>query len=81
MVEGVSIETTIDPLNQLIAGTHRGAGRDRPWRLRYLSTDQLDAMAAVAGLELADRIEDWAGATNSGPPPSSYVSFYRLNRR
>jgi hypothetical protein len=81
VVDGVSIETTTDPLKQLIDGTHRGAGRDRPWRLRYLGPDQLDAMAEVAGLELADRIEDWTGERSSATPPSSYVSFYRLNRR
>jgi len=81
VVEGVTIETVIDPLNQLIDGTHRGAGRDRPWRLRYLNTDQLDAMATVAGLELADRTEGWSGATGTSGPPRSYVSFYRLNRR
>ena len=32
----------------------------RPWHIRWSTPDQLDAMAAAAGLVLADRWPDWA---------------------
>jgi SAM-dependent methyltransferase len=57
--------TEHDPRTQLVTGQHveltDGAVRLRPWRIRYLSTEQLDAMAADAGLELRERWADWRG--------------------
>ncbi|HSL60059.1 MAG TPA: class I SAM-dependent methyltransferase [Acidimicrobiales bacterium] len=59
--------TEHDPATQVVTGQHielvdGGATvRLRPWRIRYATTDQLDAMAAAAGLDLADRRADWAG--------------------
>ena len=55
-----------DRAEQTITGQHihlTEAGiRLRPWHLRYAGPDELDAMAAAAGLELAWRHADWAGA-------------------
>jgi SAM-dependent methyltransferase len=57
--------TEHDPRTQLVTGQHveltDGAVRLRPWQIRYLSTEQLDAMAAEAGLELRERWADWRG--------------------
>jgi len=78
VVEGVHIETTSDPTTGVIHGVHRGSGRDRPWRLRYLSPAQLDAMAAEAGLELVDRWESWRGDRFVEGYSDQHVSFYRL---
>ncbi len=78
VVEGVRIETTSDPTTGVIHGVHRGAGRDRQWRLRYLSPTQLDEMAADAGLELVDRWESWRGGRFVDGRSDQHVSFYRL---
>jgi SAM-dependent methyltransferase len=55
-----------DPGAQTVAGQHveiteRGI-RLRPWHLRYAPPEELDAMAAAAGLTLVSRHGDWAGA-------------------
>ncbi len=52
-----------DPVAQTVAGQHieiseTGIGL-RPWFLRYASPDELDAMAAHAGLALQERWSDW----------------------
>jgi SAM-dependent methyltransferase len=55
-----------DPSNQTVAGQHveiSEAGiRLRPWHLRYAAPDELDAMAAAAGLVVVTRHADWAGS-------------------
>ena len=47
----------------------------RPWKIRYASPVQLDAMAEKAGLRRADR---WAGWTGEpfGPDSPAHVSVY-----
>jgi SAM-dependent methyltransferase len=49
--------------------------RLRPWRLRWATPDQLDALAADAGLALVER---WAGWDRSpfGPDDDAHVSVY-----
>jgi len=76
LVDGVTIETRSDHRRQLISGVHRGAGRDRPWQLRYVSPDQLDTMAAAAGLDLVERRAGWDGSAAG----TRHVSWYRLSR-
>jgi SAM-dependent methyltransferase len=57
--------TSRDPASQTVFGQHvelTDAGvRLRPWRIRYLSPAQLDALAADAGLTLVSRWSDWDG--------------------
>jgi len=49
--------------------------RLRPWRIRWATPDQLDALAADAGLGLVER---WAGWDRSpfGPDDDAHVSVY-----
>jgi len=54
--------------------------RLRPWQVRFSSPDELDRMAAAAGLELAERAQDWHG-TPFGEASASHVSVYRHARR
>lgn len=69
-----------DPLGQLVRGQHievTEAGiRLRPWQVRYLRPDQLDALAADAGLGLVGR---WAGWRHEPFDDTStvHVSQYR----
>ena len=51
--------------------------RLRPWHIRWSTTAELDAMAAAAGLVLADRWADWE-RTPFGPDSPSHVSRYAL---
>ncbi len=56
-----------DPLGQTVDGqlvelVDGRSARLRPWSIRYLTPDQLDAMAADAGLRCADRWSDWHGS-------------------
>jgi SAM-dependent methyltransferase len=54
--------------------------RLRPWAIRYAAPDELDAMAARAGLRLEQRSADWTG-TPFGPDDDHHVSVYRLDPR
>ena len=72
-----------DRAAQTVTGQHvhiTEAGiRLRPWHLRYATPDQLDAMAADAGLVLAERTAGWRGepfTENS----DVHVSVYRRGR-
>ncbi|WP_426571764.1 class I SAM-dependent DNA methyltransferase [Aquihabitans sp. McL0605] len=47
----------------------------RPWHIRWSTPEQLDDMAAAAGLVLADRWADWE-RTPFGPDSPSHVSRY-----
>lgn len=49
----------------------------RPWHIRWSTLDELDAMAASAGLVLADRWADWE-RTPFGVDSPSHVSRYTL---
>jgi SAM-dependent methyltransferase len=68
-----------DPVTQTVRGqqVHLAAGsvRLRPWRIRYLSPSQCDALAAEAGLALLDRWADWEGST-FGDDAVHHVSRY-----
>jgi len=70
-----------DPDAQTITGQHvelteAGGVRLRPWRVRYLTPDQLDGLAAEAGLELEARWADWSGTSFVADDPQ-HVSVYR----
>ena len=72
-----------DRAAQTITGQHvhiTEAGiRLRPWHLRYATPDQLDALAAAAGLELAWREAGWAGEPYTDAS-DVHVSAYHLGR-
>ncbi len=61
---------------QHVVITEDGGVRLRPWLLRYVTPDELDAMAAAAGLALAERWRDWTGAPFA-PGDRRHVSVYR----
>lgn len=72
--------TAIDHGAQAITGSHididdRGV-RVRPWRLRWSTIAEIDAFAAAAGLDLAERWADWDGAPFT-PDGDQHVSVYR----
>jgi SAM-dependent methyltransferase len=71
--------TVHDRPAQTITGQHidiTEAGTTlRPWKIRYASPTQLDAMAGKAGLHLADRWAGWA-AEPFGPDSPTHVSVY-----
>lgn len=63
--EVVLTVSQVDHRTQTITGQHvhlTEAGiRLRPWHLRYLTPEQLDELAAAAGLELESRAGGWRG--------------------
>ncbi len=72
--------TQRDPITQTVDGsivsiTETGI-RLRPWHIRYTRPDQLDDMAAAAGLTLAQRHADWR-AEPFVDDSSHHVSVYR----
>ena len=75
--------TEHDPVAQVVTGQHvelrDGTVRLRPWRVRYLTPEQLDALAADAGLVLVDRWQDWRG-TPFDDDSDTHVSVYRPGR-
>ncbi len=66
--------------SQTITGQHieitEAGTRLRPWRLRYCSVAELDAMATKAGLELDGRVSDW-NASPFDQHSTAHVSTYR----
>jgi SAM-dependent methyltransferase len=50
--------------------------RLRPWAVRWSTPEQLDAMAAAAGLEREHRWSDWEGGA-FGPESPRHVSVWR----
>jgi|Tabmets5t2r1_1033131.scaffolds.fasta_scaffold03589_3 SAM-dependent methyltransferase len=74
----------LDPASHTITGQHvqiTEAGiRLRPWVLRYLSPEEMDAMAAEAGLRLVERHAGWRGEPFTGDSPV-HVSMYALTAR
>lgn len=72
--------TEHDPVAQVVTGQHMelrdGTVRLRPWRVRYLTPEQLDALAADAGLVLSARWQDWRG-TPFDDDSDTHVSVYR----
>jgi SAM-dependent methyltransferase len=80
-VDRVVLSVTVnDPADQRAEGqfvefTEAGGVRLRPWAIRWATPDQLDAMAAAAGLALADR---WADMTTAAfdDDSTAHVSVY-----
>lgn len=72
--------TMVDSSNQELRGQHVDISEDgiklRPWRLRWTTPEQLDAMAAAADLGLAEQYLDWSGA-DFGPESNTRVAVYR----
>ncbi len=68
----LSVDTAIltatlrDPTTQQITGQHieiSNAGiRMRPWKIRYLTIEQLDSLAAKHNFRLGQRSSDWSGS-------------------
>ncbi|HEX8804292.1 MAG TPA: hypothetical protein VF743_08860, partial [Acidimicrobiales bacterium] len=69
----------LDPATRTITGQHvqlsEAGVRLRPWVLHYASPDQLDALAAGAGLALVERHAGWRGEP-FGPSSRTHVSVY-----
>ncbi|MGI9119072.1 MAG: class I SAM-dependent DNA methyltransferase [Acidimicrobiales bacterium] len=68
------------PATQTVDGSvvsiTEGGIRLRPWHIRYAPPDEIDAMAAAAGLELTDRWSGWQGQP-FGAESTNHVSVYR----
>jgi SAM-dependent methyltransferase len=77
----VLIVSWADAASQVVVGSHvqfhRAGLTRRPWRIRYLHPDQLDALAAAAGLRLAARHGGWRGEPFTEDSPVA-VSVYTL---
>jgi len=82
--EVVLTVSRLDPASHTITGQHvqiTEAGiRLRPWVLRYLSPEELDAVAAEAGLRLVERHAGWRAEPFTGESPI-HVSTYALMPR
>ena len=82
--EVVLTVSRLDPASHTITGQHvqiTEAGiRLRPWMLRYLSPDELDAVASEAGLRLVERHAGWRGEPFTGDS-HTHVSTYALTPR
>jgi SAM-dependent methyltransferase len=61
---------------QFIQLSEGGGVRLRPWSVRWATPDQLDAMAAAAGLRLDERFGDMAGEPFTDDS-AQHVSVYR----
>lgn len=80
-VDRVVLTATIhDRHEQTITGQHiditEAGTRLRPWKIRYASPAQLDAMAEAAGLELVERWAGWVHEPFDADSPA-HVSVYR----
>jgi SAM-dependent methyltransferase len=72
-VTDVSRQTASGQFVELVDGR---PVRLRPWSIKWCTPDQLDAMAAAAGLELEHRWADWTGADFT-PDSARHVSVWR----
>jgi SAM-dependent methyltransferase len=61
---------------QFVELTEAGGVRLRPWSIRWAPPAELDAMAQIAGFELADRFADMAGSPFD-EQVDHHVSIYR----
>jgi SAM-dependent methyltransferase len=61
---------------QFVQFSQDGGVRLRPWSIRWATPEQLDAMAAAAGLRLDERFGDMAGA-HFDDDSTQHVSIYR----
>lgn len=68
-----------DEVSQTVIGQHvqitESGIRLRPWKIRYATPDELDAMASAAGFRLGARIENWSTETFDASS-SGHVSVY-----
>jgi SAM-dependent methyltransferase len=82
--EVVLTVSRLDPTTHTITGQHvqiTEAGiRLRPWMLRYLSPEELDALAAETGLRLVDRHGGWRAEPFTAES-AMHVSTYALTAR
>ena len=62
---------------QFVELTEAGGVRLRPWAIRWATVDELDAMAAAAGLSLEARFADMAGSAYDDDS-DHHVSVYRM---
>lgn len=72
--------TLLDTDEQTIQGQHveitEAGVKMRPWLLRWTTPEQLDQLAALAGLALNERFADWDRSTFS-PDSDKHISVYR----
>lgn len=80
--EVVLTVSRIDPASRTVTGQHvqitEAGVRLRPWMLHYASPDELDALAAGAGLALVDRHAGWRDEPFT-PEADTHVSEYRVD--
>ncbi|HEX4867289.1 MAG TPA: class I SAM-dependent methyltransferase [Acidimicrobiales bacterium] len=83
--EVVLTVSQVDPVAQTITGQHvhlsEGGIRLRPWHLRYLSPEQLDTLAAGAGLELLQRRAGWSDEPFTAGSDVHVSTYRRTNVR
>ena len=79
----VTSTSTVDPAEHTVTGSFTdGEGRERPWRIRYVTPRMLEAMATDAGLVVADRWEDFGRRPfHAASARQVCVLRRRLNRR
>jgi SAM-dependent methyltransferase len=74
--------TELDRSDQTLVGQHFEITDSqvvvRPWRLRWLTLDQLDELAGEAGLALTERHRSWGGDEPGQPGGDTAISVYRL---
>ena len=72
--------TLLDTDEQTIQGQHveitEGGVKMRPWLLRWTTPEQLDQLAAFAGLTLAERFADWDRSEFTADS-EKHISVYR----
>ncbi len=72
--------TLLDSEAQTIQGQHveitEAGVKMRPWLLRWTTPDQLDQLATLAGLTLAERFADWDRSAFT-PESEKHISVYR----
>ena len=77
----ILISTDTDPSTQVISGCHieinEAGQRLRPWRVRYAFPEQLDTLAAAAGLERIEVYSDFAETGFDPDASSNRVAVYR----
>ena len=78
----ISVNTPQDQRadGQFVEFTERGGVRLRPWSIRWATPEQLDAMAAAAGMTLVDRWEDMTMTPFDDDSPG-HVSVYVTSDR
>jgi len=86
-VRDLAADRVVLSISRTEAGTQQAMGqfvelrdgapvRLRPWAIRWATVDQLDAMAAAAGLTLESRWSNWLGA-HFDTDSAHHVSIYR----